>query len=114
MATYLPGTLPDPNKQIEILPAAIQQICEYPLASVRKDFTPLEWTTYKNDWKVFDTIWSYNYSVSTVNGQEGYKKYSPYQFLNFNQRNSYLKGQFAHIDYYTEAAAQNLFANIIF
>ena len=117
MATYLQGTQPDPNKSLEYAFEAIQIICSYPLASQRKDYNQSEWTTYKIEWETFNQIWSYNYTVSTLNAQAGYKKNEPYKYLSYDQRVAYIKGQLAHISYYIDykgTAPAGTFNNIPF
>ncbi len=88
---------------IPVLPAAISTICAYPLAKVRKDMSIQEYITYKLDWNIFNTVWSYNYTISTLNGQAGKPLYSYYQFLTIDDQVSYLRGQTAHASYYSNA-----------
>ncbi len=108
--TYQP-TSPDPNKALTLNPDALQKICSFPLASNRKDYTQSEWREYKLDWETFNQIWAYNYTVSTINGRAGNKNTSPYQFLSYTQRASYINGQSAHVGYYGNNVA---FSNIVF
>jgi hypothetical protein len=117
MATYLQGTQPDPNPSLTFNPQAVGIICDYPLASQRKDYNQSEWTTYKIEWETFNKIWSYNYTVSTLNSQASGIKYEPYKFLSYNQRVAYIKGQAAHIAYYINylgTAPAGQFNNIVF
>jgi hypothetical protein len=117
MATYLQGTQPDPNPSLTFNPQAVEIICDYPLASQRKDYNQSEWTTYKTEWETFNKIWCYNYTVSTLNSQAAGIKYEPYKFLSYNQRVAYIKGQAAHIAYYIDylgTAPAGQFNNIVF
>ncbi len=101
MATFNPGTQPNPNKQIPIDFGAIQIICSFPLASQRKDYTPNEWMKYKYEWNTFNKVFEYNYTVSTLNAQAGAIKYEAYKFLG-NELIAYKNGQLHHVWYYSD------------
>jgi hypothetical protein len=91
------------NAPISLLPEAISTISGYPLAKVRKDMPSREYTTYKSDWELFNRIWAYDYSVSTLNGRDprpGEGKYNYYDFANYSEKMSYMNGQTAHVAYY--------------
>jgi hypothetical protein len=92
----------DPNT-IAPSPAAISSICAYPLAKLRKDMSIQEYTTYKMDWEIFNKVWAYNYTVSTLNGRTGKSTYSYYQFLTIEDQVSYIRGQGAHAAFYSNA-----------
>ena len=100
MPYYLIGTEPDPNTPVTPNIEAVAFLCDYPLASQRKDYNQSEWTMYKIEWDIFNKIWTYNYSVSTINGLAQQKVYEPYKFLSYDQRVAYIKGQQAHVAYY--------------
>ena len=56
----------DPNS-IPISSVARRLICEYPLLKIRKDMGFNEYYEYIKAWNTFNTVWSYNYTVSTLN-----------------------------------------------
>ena len=112
--TLREGTEPSPNRNITVSQAAISTIYGFPLAFSRKDLSNQERIKYTYEWNVFDQVWAYNYTVSTLNGQSGNYIYSPYQYLNLNERLAYTNGQLAHIAYYSTAGAAGQFNNIRF
>jgi len=83
------------------LPAATSTICAYPLGKIRTDMGIQEYINYKNDWNFFNTVWSYNYTVSTLNGQGNLYHY--YQFMSNGDMVSYSNGQNAHVSFYSNA-----------
>ncbi len=111
--SYQQGTQPSPNRNIAILPAAISSMTlAYPLAFSRKDLSNQERIKYTYEWVTFENIWTYNYSVSTMNGINQSYTYSPWQYQNINERLAYSNGQLAHISYYSTAALTGAFYNI--
>lgn len=86
---------------LAILPAATSTICAYPLGKIRTDMGIQEYINYKSDWNFFNTVWSYNYTVSTLNGQGGSNHY--YQFMSNGDVVSYSNGQLAHVVFYSNA-----------
>lgn len=89
------------NPSVPLLPEAISTISAYPVAKLRMDMPSREYTVYKSDWDVFNRIWVYDYSVSTLNGRgPGTVNYSYYDFANYSEKMSYMNGQTAHIAYY--------------
>lgn len=90
---------------------AISTMCAYPLAKVRIGMPMREYVQYKKDWAQFNKVWIYNYTVSTLNGLSGTPTYAPYKFSTPVELISYSSGQSAHVAYYTEAAAANVFNN---
>ena len=86
---------------LPILPAATSTICAYPLGKIREDMGIREYINYKNSWYLFNTVWSYNYTVSTLNG--GGSAYSYYQFMSNGDLVSYSNGQLAHVAFYSNA-----------
>jgi hypothetical protein len=91
------------------LPEAISTIHSYPLAKVRVGMPAQEYIQYKANWKIFNRIWAYNYSVSTLNGSG--TVYAPYEFASNAEVISYVSGQAAHIAYYSDAGAAGVFNN---
>ena len=77
-----------------------------------KDLNASERTSYRYEWVTFETIWSYNYTVSTLNGTSSKKIYFPYQFQSKNEQLAYSNGQLSHITYYSTAGAAGQFNNI--
>lgn len=105
--TLREGTEPSPNRSISILPAAMSTIYSYPLAFQRKDLTNQERIKYTYEWNIFDQIWAYNYTASTIGG-------SPWQFLNNNEHLAYRNGQISHATIYSTASISGQFDNIRF
>ena len=91
------------NPQINILPAAVSTMCAYPIAKLRKDMNSQEYATYRNNWILFNTVWSYNYTVSTINGLSGGGLRSYYQFSSNTELQNYRQGQIAHDTVYSNA-----------
>ena len=94
---------------VRILPAAISTICAYPFIRLRSDMGSQEYMNYKSDWDFFNTVWSYNYTVSTMNALGMTPIHSPYPLQTNGQILSYTNGQLAHVAAYP-AATQ--FSNI--
>jgi hypothetical protein len=104
-------TTPNPNEQIQLNLQAISTLCGYPVASIRKDFSQGEWLDYKENWDLFNKVWIYNYSISTLNGERGTSKL-PWMYTSNRERSMYLKGQSAHVETYPEAGSAGQFNNI--
>lgn len=101
-----------PNVNLTHVSAEAQStICSYGFNSIRKGYSIREYVTYQKDWLFFNTVWSYNYTVSTLNGQ-GARLYQPWQFNDNNDRVSYNNGQVAHIEVYPSSIT--VFNNIEF
>jgi len=92
-------------------PEAVSTIVAYPLAKVRVGMPSREYTQYKLDWFFFNDVWSYNYTVSTLNGSSGILSYSPYDFAKNADFISYTRGQAAHIAYYSTIGGSGFFNN---
>ena len=114
MSTFLPPTIPSANRPLTLNPAAGVYLCQYPFASVRKDLSNSERIIAQYEWNTFNSIWAYNYTVSTLNGVAGKPLNTPWQFANYKERASYEKGQLAHIAYYSTVGAAGGFNNIPF
>jgi hypothetical protein len=84
-------------------------MCAYPVIKARTDMGFQEYMNYKTDWTYFNTVWSYNYTVSTMNGLEMTPMHTPYSFQTYGQMLSYSNGQVAHIAAYPTATQ---FSNI--
>ena len=69
---------------------------------------------YTYEWTTFDRIWSYNYTVSTINGLASNYANSPWQYENKNEQLAYVNGQISHMNYYSTAGAAGQFDNIRF
>ena len=96
----------NPNTTLTPLPAAISTICAYPLAKVRNDMGIRDYLQYKNDWYFFNTVWTYNYTVSTLNGGGATPPVSPYIFMSNGDLISYINGQNEHIEVYPTPVGQ--------
>jgi len=98
----------NPNTTLTILPAAVSTMCAYPLAKVRSDMGIQEYIQYKNDWYFFNTVWTYNYTVSTLNGggRGAKSNLDPYQFMSNGDYISYINGQSEHIEVYPTPVGQ--------
>lgn len=106
--SQLPVLLNENN--VTISTEATNIICSYPLAKVRSCMPIREYIAYKNDWYFFDNVWSYNYTVSTINSTES-RYLRPYHYLNNAEMISYSNGQSAHIAYYSNVSS-SVFQNI--
>ena len=95
-------------------PESLAIMYSYPLAKVRSGMGSQEYTNYKQDWMFFNTVWSYNYTVSSLNGileSEGKgSQYSSYKFASNADQISYRNGQISHQSVYPNSA--NVFNNI--
>jgi hypothetical protein len=113
MSTHLQlQTTPNTNKPITPSQAAMSTIGTFPIAYPRKDMNSRERISFRYEWVTFETIWMYNYTVSTFNGITVPKPYSPYQFQSKNEQIAYSNGQLSHIQYYSTAGAAGQFNNI--
>ena len=112
--TYKEGTQPLANRNISINAGATSTILSYPLAFTRKDMSNQERIKYTYEWVTYEQIWSYNYTVSTLNGSASNYANSPWQFANKNEQLAYTNGQVAHMEYYSTAGAAGQFDNIRF
>lgn len=110
--TFQQLTQPNNNLPLITNSNALSTICAFPLAYYRKDLNSSERTAYRYEWVTFETIWAYNYTVSTLNGITLPKPYSPYQFQSKNEQLAYSNGQLSHIAYYSTAAITGQFNNI--
>jgi hypothetical protein len=98
-----------PNiNNIPISQEASSIINAYPLANVRGGLGIQEYINYRNDWFFFNTVWSYNYTVSTLNAS-GYSN-SPWYFETNDDRVRFLNGQNAHVAFYSNV---NIFTSPI-
>lgn len=102
------GLAPNPNT-IPVIYPAISTVCAYPLGKIRKDMNSQEYNQYKYDWNMFNRVWSYNYTISTLNGQGA--SYTYWTYTNFKDRTSYINGQESHVTFYSNIPPEQ-FANI--
>lgn len=102
--------IPNPNT-IPISAEAQSTIMIYMFSTLRRGYGIQEYVNYQRDWVFFNTVWSYNYTVSTLNGQGG-RLYQPWQFLSSQDRASYSNGQSAHASVYPSSVT--VFNNIEF
>lgn len=104
--------IPNPNT-IPIHPAAQSTILAYTFSTIRRGYPIQEYVNYQRDWVFFNTVWSYNYTVSTLNGRQGGRHfYTPWQFTSGQDRTSYSNGQAAHVAVYPSSVT--VFNNIGF
>jgi len=95
--------VPNPNT-ITPLPEAISTINYYMMGKNRKDMGVQEYLRFRNDWVFFNTVYAYNYTVSTMNGLSADNKfYNPWQFASNGDLTSYMNGQTAHTSFYSNA-----------
>ena len=113
-STFLPPTIPSPNRPLTLNPTAIEYLCQYPFASTRKDLSNSQRIVAQYEWNTFNSVWAYNYTASTINGEVGSRVNSPWQFQNYKEKSSYENGQLAHIAYYSTVGAAGGFNNIAF
>lgn len=62
--------------------------------------TSQQYMNYVADWNTFNTVWSVNYTASTINSGEFYRFSTNDEYLSF------LRGQSAHINAYPSAIQQ--------
>ena len=113
-ATLQSFTTPSNNFPLIINLDAISTLSAYPIVITKKGMTAHYLTSYRYEWMTFDNIWAYNYTVSTLNGNNERKMYSPYQFQSKNEQYAYRNGQISHNTYYSTAALAGQFNNIPF
>ena len=97
------------------LPAAVSTICAYPLAKVKGTMSVQEYLNYKQDWYFFNTVWSYNYTISTLNGLASSSPptappgtpLNSYKFMRRADLVSYSNGQVSHTEVYPSASFKN-------
>ena len=102
------GNAPNINT-VPVLPAATSTILAYPLGKIRKDMNSQEYTNYVYNWNMFNTVWSYNYTISTLNSQGQNHDY--YAFTTQHDRVAYINGQVSHVTFYSNVSPRQ-FANI--
>ena len=78
----------------DALKAGISTMATYVVLRNRNDMTAGQYIQYASDWAFFQRIWSINYQLSTIGAGERYA------FNNYDDFNSYLRGQKACIDVY--------------
>jgi hypothetical protein len=93
---------PNPNT-LEPLPEALSTMLAYPIKKIRKDMGMAEYADYKKHWDYFTTVWSYNYTVSTLNGIAGKPMYRPWQHPSNEELLCFRNGQIAHASVYSNA-----------
>ncbi len=92
--------------------STFQILSAYPFVTTRKDLAQSEYLQGKQDWYHFNNVWAYNYTISTLNGASGQKKYAPYYFITNEEKVSYIRGQALHIAAYSTIATTGIFNNI--
>jgi len=96
---------------------AIETMCKYPIFKQRKDMTIQEYNQYIIDWNIFNKVWIYNYTITSLNkiatigpGSNFTPKILQYEFTSGDQRISFIRGQGAHVAAYP--ASSLLFTTI--
>jgi len=87
----------NPNT-VAVLPAAISTIVSFPFGIQRRGISVQEYNTYRQDWVNFNNVWSYNYTISTLNSSG--TSYSRYFFVTRKDYVSYINGQQSHVSYF--------------
>jgi hypothetical protein len=92
-------------------------MCQYPVYKVRKDMSSQEYEQYKMEWNVFNSVWIYNYTITSLNmiatigdGIYSTGNLGTYEFNSGEKRISYRKGQDSHVAAYP--ASSFLFTTI--
>lgn len=78
----------------DALAAGISTMATYQPLRNRNDMTFGQYIQYANDWSLFQRIWAVNYQLSTIGSSQRYI------FANYEEFNSYIRGQNACIDVY--------------
>ena len=74
--------------------AGISTMKTYILYRNRNDMSYQEYNQYVLDWNTFEKVWTQDYYLSTIGAT------NRYNFKTYNEKESYMKGQAAHIDVY--------------
>jgi len=82
-------------------------ITQFPVYKVRKDMSSQEYTSYKLDWETFNMIWTYDYTIKTLNKNASvYGPLSasaiipPYEYKSQGEVISYIRGLESHVSAY--------------
>ena len=84
------------NGPIPLDPVAVSTMRQFPVIKSRSDMLSQEYYKYSNTWNYFQTVWVYNYSVSTLNAAAEVPYYGPYEFNTNENRIAYIQGQAYH------------------
>lgn len=86
-------------------------IYQYPLIKQRSDMGFVELRKYTDNWRTFERVWMYNYTVRDLLKQGIINSY--YIFASSSELQSYKAGQGSHASMYPSAAANGVFDDII-
>jgi hypothetical protein len=88
------------------LAAGLSTMATYKPVRNRNDMTAGQYIQYANDWSFFQRVWAINYQMSTIGSGERFN------FANYDEFNSYLRGQSACIDIYDEKSPGRILSTI--
>lgn len=86
--------------------AGLSTMATYQTIRNRNDMTARQYIQYSSDWAYFQRVWAVNYQMSTMGSSERYV------FANYDDFNSYLRGQRACIDVYDSNSPGRIFSTI--
>jgi hypothetical protein len=90
----------------DALAIGISTMATYPPVRNRNDMTAGQYIKYASDWALFQRVWAINYQLSTIgSGQR-------YIFANYDEFNSYLRGQISCIDVYDSNSPGRILSTI--
>jgi len=89
-----------------IVEEATQIISKYPV--VRRGMNMQNYIQYKYDWDVFNRVWIYNYTIETLNKNASVIPGSPllsfYEFDSQDERMSFIRGRYSHVQIYNSTS----------
>jgi len=86
--------------------AGLSTMATYQPVRNRNDMTAGQYIQYVSDWAFFQKVWAVNYQLSTMgSGQR-------YTFANYDDFNSYLRGQKACVDVYDSNSPGRILSTI--
>ena len=88
------------------LEAGLSTMATYRPIRNRNDMTAGQYIQYASDWALFQRVWAVNYQMRTMGSAERYT------FANYDEFNSYLRGQQACIDVYDSNSPGRILSTI--
>jgi hypothetical protein len=90
----------------DALKAGISTMATYQPIRNRNDMSAGEYIQYSSDWAYFQRVWAINYQLSTIGVAHRYA------FNNYDDFNSYLRGQQACFDVYDPRSPGRILSTI--
>lgn len=86
--------------------STLSTLATYVVVRNRNDMTAGQYIKYSSDWNFFQRVWETNYQLSTIGSSERYN------FLSYDEFNSYLRGMQACIDVYDSNSPGRILSTI--